>query len=49
MSTIAINARIDSKDKERAQNIFNKLGCSNRTDAIIKGLKQGYIDLNDIQ
>jgi NarL family two-component system response regulator LiaR len=35
--------------KAHMTNIFNKLGCSNRTDAIIKGLKQGYIDLNDIQ
>ena len=35
--------------KAHMTNIFNKLGCSNRTDAIIRGLKQGYIDLNDIQ
>jgi NarL family two-component system response regulator LiaR len=35
--------------KAHMTNIFNKLGCSSRTDAIIKGLKQGYIDLNDIQ
>ena len=35
--------------KAHMTNIFNKLGCSSRTDAIIKGLKQGYIDLNDIR
>ena len=35
--------------KAHMTNIFNKLGCCSRTDAIIKGLKQGYIDLNDIQ
>ena len=35
--------------KAHMTNIFNKLGCSSRTDAIIKGLKQGYIDLNDMQ
>ena len=34
--------------KAHMTNIFNKLGCSSRTDAIIKGLKQGYIDLDDI-
>lgn len=35
--------------KAHLTNIFNKLNCSSRTDAIIKGLKQGYIDLNEIQ
>jgi DNA-binding NarL/FixJ family response regulator len=35
--------------KAHMTNIFNKLGCSSRTDAIIKGLKQGYISLDDIQ
>jgi NarL family two-component system response regulator LiaR len=35
--------------KAHMTNIFNKLGCSSRTDAIIKGLKQGFIDLDDIQ
>jgi two-component system, NarL family, response regulator LiaR len=35
--------------KAHLTNIFNKLGCASRTDAIIKGLKQGYIDLNDVQ
>jgi DNA-binding NarL/FixJ family response regulator len=35
--------------KAHMTNIFNKLGCSSRTDAIIKGLKQGYFDLEDIQ
>ena len=35
--------------KAHMTNIFIKLGCSSRTDAIIKGLKQGYINLDDIQ
>jgi NarL family two-component system response regulator LiaR len=35
--------------KAHMTNIFNKLGCSSRTDAIIKGLKQGYIHLDDMQ
>jgi NarL family two-component system response regulator LiaR len=35
--------------KAHMTNIFNKLGCSSRTDAIIKGLKQGYINLDDMQ
>ena len=35
--------------KAHMTNIFNKLGCSSRTDAIIKGLKQGYIHLDEIQ
>jgi len=35
--------------KAHMTNIFNKLGCNSRTDAIIKGLKQGYIELDDIQ
>jgi DNA-binding NarL/FixJ family response regulator len=35
--------------KAHMTNIFNKLGCSSRTDAIIKGLKQGYINLDEIQ
>jgi two-component system, NarL family, response regulator LiaR len=35
--------------KAHLTNIFNKLGCASRTDAIIKGLKQGYIDLEDMQ
>jgi NarL family two-component system response regulator LiaR len=35
--------------KAHMTNIFNKLGCSSRTDAIIKGLKQGYISLEEIQ
>jgi len=29
-------------------NIFNKMNCGSRTDAIIKGLKEGYITLNDV-
>jgi two-component system, NarL family, response regulator LiaR len=35
--------------KAHMTNIFNKLGCGSRTDAIIKGLKQGYISLDEIQ
>ncbi len=35
--------------KAHMTNIFNKLGCSSRTDAMIKGLKQGYINLDDMQ
>ncbi|MCX7912017.1 MAG: response regulator transcription factor [Dehalococcoidales bacterium] len=34
--------------KAHMTNIFNKLGCSSRTDAIIKGLKLGYISLDDM-
>ena len=34
--------------KAHLTNIFNKMGCVSRTDAIIKGLKQGYITLEDI-
>ncbi len=35
--------------KAHLTNIFNKMGCGSRTDAIIKGLKQGFITLDDIQ
>lgn len=35
--------------KAHLTNIFNKLGCGSRTDAIIKGLKQGLIDLDDMR
>lgn len=34
--------------KAHLANIFNKMGCGSRTDAIIKGLKEGYITLDDI-
>lgn len=34
--------------KAHLTNIFNKMGCGSRTDAIIKGLKEGYITINDI-
>lgn len=34
--------------KAHLANIFNKMGCGCRTDAIIKGLKEGYIILDDI-
>jgi two-component system, NarL family, response regulator LiaR len=32
--------------KAHLTNIFSKMGCGSRTDAIIKGLKAGYIKLN---
>ena len=35
--------------KAHLTNIFNKLGCGSRTDAIIRGLKQGYISLEDMR
>jgi NarL family two-component system response regulator LiaR len=34
--------------KAHFTNIFNKMGCGCRTDAIIKGLREGYITLDDI-
>jgi len=34
--------------KAHLTNIFNKMGVGCRTDAIIKGLKRGYINLHDI-
>jgi DNA-binding NarL/FixJ family response regulator len=34
--------------KAHLTNIFNKMGCGSRTDAIIKGLRQGYITLDDV-
>ena len=34
--------------KAHLTNIFNKMGCSGRTDAIVKGLREGYIALDDI-
>ena len=34
--------------KAHFTNIFNKMGCGCRTDAIIKGLREGYISLDDI-
>ena len=34
--------------KAHLTNIFNKMGCGCRTDAIIKGLRDGYITLDDI-
>jgi NarL family two-component system response regulator LiaR len=33
--------------KAHLTNIFSKMGCGSRTDAIIKGLKAGYITLNE--
>jgi NarL family two-component system response regulator LiaR len=34
--------------KAHLTNIFNKFGCGCRTEAIIKGLREGYITLDDI-
>ena len=34
--------------KAHLSNIFNKLGVGSRSEAIIKGLRQGYITLEDI-
>ncbi len=34
--------------KAHLTNIFNKMGVGSRTDAIIKGLKEGYVTLDDI-
>ena len=34
--------------KAHLTNIFNKMGCGSRTDAIIKGLRAGYITLDDV-
>jgi len=34
--------------KAHLTNIFNKLGCCCRTEAIIKGLREGYITIDDI-
>jgi two-component system, NarL family, response regulator LiaR len=35
--------------KAHLTNIFSKMGCGSRTDAIIKGLKAGYITLEEEQ
>ena len=34
--------------KAHLTNIFNKLGVGSRTDAIVKGLREGYITLDEI-
>ena len=34
--------------KAHLTNIFNKMGCGSRTDAIIKALTEGYITLDDV-
>ncbi|MFC2073210.1 response regulator transcription factor, partial [Chloroflexota bacterium] len=34
--------------KSHLTNIFNKMGCGSRTDAIIIGLREGYITLDEI-
>ncbi len=35
--------------KAHMTNIFNKMGVGSRTDAIVKGLKEGYVILDDIE
>ena len=34
--------------KAHLTNIFNKMGCGSRTDAIIKGLREGYITIDEV-
>ena len=34
--------------KAHLTNIFNKMGCGSRTDAIVKGLKEGYFTIDEI-
>ena len=34
--------------KAHLSNIFNKMRCSSRTEAIVKGFKEGYVSLDDI-
>jgi NarL family two-component system response regulator LiaR len=34
--------------KAHLTNIFNKMGCGSRTDAIIKGIKEGYVFIDDV-
>ncbi len=34
--------------KAHLTNIFNKMGCGSRTDAIVKGLREGYITLDEL-
>ena len=44
-STLFLNLRTV---KAHLTNVFNKMGVGSRTDAIVKGLREGYITLNDI-
>ena len=34
--------------KAHLTSVFNKMGCGSRTDAIIRGLREGYITLDEI-
>jgi DNA-binding NarL/FixJ family response regulator len=34
--------------KAHLSNIFNKMRCSCRTEAIVKGFREGYLNLNDV-
>ncbi len=46
---IAIKLELSMRTvKAHLSNIFNKMRCSCRTEAIIKGFKEGYVSLDDI-
>ena len=34
--------------KAHLSNIFNKMRCSSRTEAIVKGFREGYVSLDDV-
>jgi DNA-binding NarL/FixJ family response regulator len=34
--------------KAHLSNIFNKMRCSSRTEAIVKGFREGYVTLDDV-
>lgn len=34
--------------KAHLTNVFNKMNCGSRTDAIVRGLKEGYISINSL-
>jgi DNA-binding NarL/FixJ family response regulator len=34
--------------KAHLSNIFNKMRCSCRTEAIVKGFREGYVTLDDV-
>ena len=34
--------------KAHLTSTFNKMGCGSRTDAIVRGLREGYITLDDV-
>ena len=46
---IAIKLELSMRTvKAHLSNIFNKMRCSCRTEAIVKGFKEGYVSLDDI-